>query len=104
MQGLDLNTYYQITNTKAEDLHEKMEPEATKRIKYRYLLEAIADTEKIDFTDKEVDKKAKEMAENYGISVEELTKAYGSQEVIKYDMRMHEALEILKKSNEKATK
>ncbi len=104
MQGMDLNTYYQITNTTADDLHKKMEPEATKRIKYRYLLETIAEKEKIEFTDKEVDKKAKEMADNYGISVEELLKAYGSIEVIKYDMRMHRALEIIKEGNEKSTK
>lgn len=105
MQGMDLNTYYQITNTKEEDLHKQMEPEAEKRIKYRYLLETIAEENKIDFTEKEVDTKAKEMAENYGITTEELLKAYGSLEVVKYDMKMHKALEILKESNEKkATK
>ena len=105
MQGMDLNTYYQITNTKEEDLHKQMEPEAEKRIKYRYLLETIAEENKVDFTEKEVDAKAKEIAENYGITTEELLKAYGSLEVVKYDMKMHKALEILKESNEKkATK
>ena len=82
-----------------------MEPEAEKRIKYRYLLETIAEENKVDFTEKEVDAKAKEMAENYGITTEELLKAYGPLEVVKYDMKMHKALEILKESNEKkATK
>ena len=33
-----------------------MSPEATKRIKYRYLLEEIANAEKIDFTEEEVNK------------------------------------------------
>jgi hypothetical protein len=42
---------------------------------------------------------AKEMAENYGISYDELLKAYGSLEVVKYDMRMQKALEILRESN-----
>ncbi len=99
-QGIDMEQYYKITGTTSEDLHKQLEPEATKRIKYRYIIETIADTEKIDFTEKEVEKKAKEMAENYGIELEELIKAYGTLDVVKYDMRMHRALEILKESNE----
>ena len=99
MQGMDLDTYYKLTNTTPEDMHKQMEPEATKRIKYRYLLEAIAEDNKVDFTEKEVKARAKEMADNYGISEEELLKAYGSLEVVKYDMRMHRALEILKENN-----
>lgn len=98
-QGLKIEDYYRITGTSHEDLHKQIEPEATKRIKERYLLEYIADTEKVDFTDKDVDKKATEMAENYGITKDELIKAYGTIDVVKYDMRMHRALEILKENN-----
>ena len=39
------------------------------------------------------------MADNYGIKVEELISAYGTIDVVKYDMTMHRALEILKESN-----
>lgn len=99
MQGIKIDDYMQITGMTHEKLHEQMEPEATKRIKYRYLLEAIADIEKIDFTEEEVNKKAEEMASNYGITVEELLKAYGSNEIVKYDMKMHGALEIVKNNN-----
>lgn len=99
MQGIKFDDYMNITGMTHEKLHEQMEPEATKRIKYRYLLEEIAEKEKIDFTEKEVDAKAKEMADNYGITVEELLKAYGSNEVVKYDMKMHKAIEILKENN-----
>ena len=99
MQGIKFEDYTRITGMTHDKLHEQMEPEALKRVKYRYLLEAIAEAEKIDFTKKEVEEKTKEMAENYGISVEELLKAYGSDEVVKYDMRMHKALEILKENN-----
>ena len=98
-QGIDMEQYFQLTGTTHEDLHTQMEPEAIKRIKYRYVIEEIAEAEKIEFTEKEVEDKAKEMAENYGITVEELIKAYGTLDVVKYDMRMHRALEILKESN-----
>lgn len=99
MQGIKIADYMQITGMTHEKLHEQMEPEATKRVKYRYLLEAIAEAEKIDFTEEEVNKKAEEMANNYGISVEELLKAYGSNEIVKYDMKMHDAMEIVKNNN-----
>ena len=82
-----------------ESLHKKMEGEATKRVKYRYLIEEVAKKENIDFTKEEVDAKAKEMAENYGITVDELIKAYGTIDVVKYDMTMHKALEIIKENN-----
>ena len=99
MQGIDMEQYFKITGTSHEDLHKQMEPEATKRIKYRYVIEEIAEQEKIEFTEKEVEEKAKEMAENYGIKLEELINAYGSLDVVKYDMKMHKALEILKENN-----
>ena len=99
MQGIKLDDYMAITGMTHEKLHENMEPEAIKRIKYRYLLEAIADAENIDFTDDEVKAKSKEMAENYGITEEELLKAYGSRDIVKYDMKMHKAIEILKENN-----
>ena len=94
-----MEQYFKITGTTHEDLHKQLEPEAIKRIKYRYVIEEIAEQEKIDFTEKEVEAKAKEMADNYGIKVEELISAYGSLDIVKYDMRMHKALEILKESN-----
>ena len=99
MQGLDINKYYELTGQTHDDLHKQMEGEATKRVKYRYLIEEIAKAEKIEFTQKEVEKEAKTMAENYGITVEELIKAYGTIDIVKYDMTMHKALEIVKENN-----
>jgi trigger factor len=103
-QGISIDQYMQMTGMKHEDLHKQMEPEAIKRIKERFIIEEIAEKEKVDFTNEEVEAKAKEMAENYGIKLEELINAYGSLEVVKYDMKMHRALEILKEVNEKETK
>lgn len=95
-QGLNLEQYYQFSGMNHEKLHEQMEEEATKRVKYRYLIEAVAEKEKIEVTEKEAKDKAKEMADNYGITVDELLKAYGSLEIVKYDIKMHKALEIIK--------
>ena len=98
MQGMNLEQYTKFTGIDHEAMHKQMEPEAIKRVKYRYLLEEIAEVEKIDFKDEEVEKKATEMAENYGITKEELIEAYGSLDVVKYDMKMREAMEIIRAS------
>ena len=42
MQGLTLDQYMEFTKMSHEDFHKNMEPEAIKRIKYRYLIEAVA--------------------------------------------------------------
>lgn len=99
MQGLNIDQYMEFSKMSHEDLHKNMEPEATKRIKYRYLIEAVAEAEKIEVTDEEVDKDAEEMAQNYGITVEELIKAFGNKEVLKYDAKMRKTLEFLKNNN-----
>ena len=96
MQGLTLEQYFSFTGATHEKLHEQMEPEATKRVKYRYLLEKVAEVEHIEINEEEADKKAEEMATNYGIEKEELLKAYGDLDVIKYDMKMRNAIEIIK--------
>ncbi len=95
-QGMTMEHYHEMTGTSHDDLHKQMESEATKRVKYRYLIEKVAEVEKIEFTEDEVNAKTKELADNYGVSEEELLKAYGNKELIKYDMKMHKALEIIK--------
>lgn len=99
MQGMNIDEFYKITGTTHDDLHKQMAPEAEKRVKFRYLIEEVAEVEKIDATDEEVDARAEEIAKQYGVTKEELVKAYGSMEVVKYDLRMHKALDFLKENN-----
>lgn len=95
MQGLSLDQYFQFTGTTREDMHKQMQPEAEKRVKYRYLIEEVADAEKIEINDEDANAEATKMAEQYGIDKEEFLTHFGGLEVVKYDMRMRRALEIL---------
>ena len=96
MQGISLEQYLQFSGMTMDDFHKQAEPEAKKRVQERYLLEAIAEEEKIDFTDKEVDAEAEKIAKNYGLTKEDLISEFGGIEVVKYDMKMRKAIEILK--------
>ena len=95
MQGLTLDQYFEFTGTTHEDMHKQMEPEATKRVKYRYLIEEVADKEKIEISDEDADKEAENMASQYAVSKEEFLTHFGGLETVKYDMRMRKAIEIL---------
>ncbi len=95
MQGISLEQYFQFTGTTQEDMHKQMEAEAEKRVKYRYLIEAVADEEKIEVTDADVEAEADKMATQYGMEKNEFLSTFGGLEVVKYDVRMKRALEIL---------
>lgn len=95
MQGLSLDQYYQFTGSSYEALQKQMEPEATKRVRYRYLIEEVANAEKIEVTDEDADKEAEKYAESYGMEKAEFIKEFGGLEVVKYDVKMRRALEIL---------
>ena len=97
MQGLSLEQYFEFTGTTHEDMHKQMEPEALRRVKYRYLIDEVATAEKIEVTDEEAAEEAGNMAQHYGMDKEEFLKQFGGLEVVKYDLRMHKALDILSK-------
>ncbi len=98
MQGLNLEQYLEFTKSDMKSLEEMMKPEAESRIKSRYLLEAIAEEEKISVSKEETKEEIKKMAEVYGTTPEEFIKMIGDEEVISYDIKMRKALEILKNS------
>ena len=96
MNGLTLEQYMQFTGMTHEDLHKQYEETATTRVKERFLLEEVAKEEKIEISDKDAEAKAEEMAKNYGMTKEDLLKEFGGLDMVKYDMKMREAINIVK--------
>ena len=96
MQGITLEQFYQFTNSDEQALRDQMTEEAKKRITYRLMLEEIAKAEKIEISDKDAEKQAKEYADKYGMDKDEFLKLFGGLEMVKYDLQMRKAMEILK--------
>ena len=96
MQGLTLEQFYQFTNSDEAALKEQMKDEATKRVTYRLMLEAIAKAEKIEITDEKANEEAETLAKRYQMPVDEFLKAFGGIEMIKYDLEMRGAIDTLK--------
>ncbi len=97
MQGITIEQFYQFTNSDEQALKDQMRPEAIKRITYRLMLEEIAREEKIEIDDKEAKEEAKNLAEKYQMKEDEFLNAFGGLDIVKYDMKMRKAMEILKK-------
>ncbi len=96
MQGLSIEQYLEFTKSTMEDLENQIKPEAENRVKERYLLEAIVEEEKIDATDKEVEEDIERISEMYNVEKDELVNMMGGVEMVKYDVKMRKALELLK--------
>ena len=99
MQGLTLEQFYQFTNSDEAALKDQMKEEAEKRVASRLLLEAIKVEEKIEISDKDAKKEAEELAKKYNMEKDEFLKLFGGIEMVKYDMEMRKAIEILKENN-----
>ncbi len=84
---------------KKEDIMKDITKESEIRLKYRYLLEAIIKEEKIEIKDKDVKEKITNIAKEYDLTEEEVKKELGSNEVLKYNMAMEKAIEVLKENN-----
>ena len=94
MQGVSEEMYYQYTKSKKEDITSQMKNDALKRLKYRYLLKAIIDAEKIKVTDKETKARVKEMSEMYKVDEETILKEV-SMDNIKFDLMYQKALDVV---------
>lgn len=97
-QGLKLDQYFKMAGKTEDELKKEYEPQATEAIKSRLTLEAIIKAEKIEATDKEIEEKMKEMAENYGKKVEDLQDNENLKEYLKQGIETEKAIDFIVKN------
>ncbi|MCO4095690.1 trigger factor [Macrococcoides canis] len=101
-QGLNLDLYYQFSGQTEEQLKESMKADAEARVKTNLTLAAIAKAENIEVSDADVDAELSKMSEQFGLSVDDIKAALGNGEVLKDDLRIQKAIDVLvKESKEK---
>lgn len=96
MQGLTLEQFYQFTNSDEFALKDQMKPEAENRIKFRLMLEEIAKVEGIEIDEKRALEEASRLAEKYQMEKDAFLDNFGGLEMVKYDLQMRQAIEVLK--------
>jgi trigger factor len=98
MQGMRLQDYLQYTGMTQQQFVEQMKPQAQTRIKNSLVLEAIADAEKIEVADEELEAEYERMAKQYNMPVENVKKVFAdedSREDLKRDARLRKAAELV---------
>ena len=95
-QGLDLQTYYQISGQNEEQLREQMKDDAEQRVKTNLTLTAIADAENVEVSDEDIDKELEKMSEQFNISVEDIKSTLGNTDIVKNDVRIQKVIDLLR--------
>ncbi|MBF2306463.1 trigger factor [Staphylococcus hominis] len=95
-QGLDLQTYFQISGQDESQLREQMKDDAEQRVKTNLTLSAIADEENIEVTDEDIDKELEKMSSQFNISVEDIKQTLGNTDIIKNDVRIQKVIDLLR--------
>ena len=95
--GLSFEQYMQFTGMTLDQLKAQMRPDAEDRIKGSLVLEAIAKAEGFEGTDEDVEKKIEEMAEQYGMKVEDIKKNIpdSEKENMKKDVALEKAINFV---------
>ncbi len=95
MQGITLEQFYQFTGLTEEKLREEYKDQATKRVTYRLMIDAIIAKEKIDVTDKELDEEVTKITSKYQMSKEDFFKNFG-EDAVRYDLKVRKVFDLLK--------
>lgn len=95
-QGMNMDQYLQMTKQTREDMMEQVKPNAEKQIKSSLVVEAVANTNNIEVTDEDVDKKLEKMAKQYNMEVEKIKELVKEQlDNVRTDIKMQKAVELI---------
>ena len=99
MQGMNIDTYLQITGTKIDDLKQNMRPQAEKQVKIRLALEQIAKVENLTATAEDIDAEFAKLAAMYNMEVEKVKAALPVSE-LEADIVVKKAIDLVKANAE----
>lgn len=79
-QGIPLDQYLQFTGMTVENLKDQMKPNAIRNIKTRLTLEKVAEMEKLEATEEDMDKELSKIAEQYKMELDKIKGLFGEAE------------------------
>ena len=97
-QGLSFELYEQFTGKGADELKAEMRSDAENKIKTSFVLGEIAEVEKVEVTEADIDAEVKELATMYNMT-EEGVRARISVEDLRGELVIQKTVEFLKENN-----
>jgi trigger factor len=93
--GMKLDDYLKYTGGSLDSLREEMRPRAIAQVKTRLALETVAQLEKIEVADEDVEAEFKKIADSYHMEVEQV-KMYIASEDLKKDLEVQKAADFVR--------
>lgn len=96
-QGISFEQYLQYIGSDMEAFKEQMKPGALQQVKATLALEAIANAEKIEASDQDVEEQLKKMAEAYNMELDKVKSFMRDEDIesLKADLKVSKAVEFL---------
>lgn len=96
-QGLNVEDYFKYTGTTEEDIKNQMRAEAEKKVKNTLVLFEIADVEKIETTQDDIEAEFVKMSEQYNMEVDKIKELLGAEgnEPMKENIRFRKTIDFL---------
>ena len=95
MSGLDLNTYIKYTGMTLDGLRDQFRPQAERQVKARLALEKIAELEKLEATEEDINGEYERIASAYNMPVDKVKESLPS-DAIADDMKVKKAMDLVK--------
>lgn len=96
-QGLDLKKYFEYLKKDPKEFREELRADAYKKVKTRLVVEAVADAEKLEAADEDIESELKAMADQYKMEVDKLKEALRPENyaMVAQDIKMRKAVDFM---------
>ncbi len=96
-QGLDLQKYFEYLQKEPKEFRDELRGDAFKKVKTRLIVEAVANKEKLEAADEDVEEELKAMAEQYKMEVEKLKEVMKADNYayLAKDIKMRKAVDFM---------
>lgn len=95
MQGMNLDLYYQFSGQDEAALRAQMKEDAGSRVRVALVLEAIAEAEKIEAAEEDINAELEKMSEQFKMDVEQIKSVLGGTSVLEHDVKIRKTVEFL---------
>lgn len=95
MQGMNLDLYYQFSGQDEAALRAQMKADAESRVRVSLVLEAIAEVEKVEVTEEDINAELEKMSEQFKMDVEQIKSVLGGTSVLEHDVKIRKTVELL---------
>ncbi len=99
-QGISMDMYMKYLGKDANGMKEELKPEAEKRVKTRLVIMGVAEAEKIEVTEEEMNKEFQFMADAYKMEVSKVKEILGADSIaaIEKDVKLKSTVDFLFKN------